>query len=284
MEPEQVITFLNRYLGKMIEVLVEHRAVIDEIIGDGILAFFGAPTPQENHPRQAVACALKMQLALEDINRQNEAEGFLRLEMGIAVNTGKVVVGNIGSELRTKYSVVGSPVNFTGRMESFSVGGQVLISESTWRQVRNEVLVGDILEVQMKGVPGTARLYEVRGLRNEEEILLRDRCETLQTLSVPLKIQLSRLREKIVIGEVAEAHITHICETAAVVAFQGELEEWEDVRVHLAAAEGEPEPGKIYGKVSAITRNGGASGEAQVRFTSVSPGAYRFICAKGFGT
>ncbi|MEJ2672375.1 MAG: adenylate/guanylate cyclase domain-containing protein, partial [Deltaproteobacteria bacterium] len=137
MPPEQVIKFLNRYLGKMIEVLLDNRAVIDEIIGDGILAFFGAPEPLEDHPRRAVVCALDMQRALDEINRLNAADGLPHLQMGIAVNTAKVLVGNIGSEKRTKYGVVGSAVNFTGRMESYSVGGQVLISGSTYEQVRD---------------------------------------------------------------------------------------------------------------------------------------------------
>ena len=96
----------------MIEILLDHRAVIDEIIGDGILAFFGAPEPMEDHPVQAVACALAMQAAMDEVNALNHADGLPHLEMGIAVNTGTVVVGNIGSERRTKYSVVGADVNF----------------------------------------------------------------------------------------------------------------------------------------------------------------------------
>ena len=70
MSPEQVIKFLNRYLGKMVEIILDHHGIIDEIIGDGILAFFGAPEALENHPELAVACALKMQLAIEEINHR----------------------------------------------------------------------------------------------------------------------------------------------------------------------------------------------------------------------
>jgi class 3 adenylate cyclase len=96
MNPEEVITFLNRYLGKMVEILIDYRGIIDEIIGDGILAFFGAPEPLEDHPAFAVACALRMQVAMDGINDLNEQDGYARLEMGVAVNTGVVVVGNIG--------------------------------------------------------------------------------------------------------------------------------------------------------------------------------------------
>jgi len=76
MAPEQVIVFLNRYLGKMIDILLDHHAVIDEIIGDGILAFFGAPEPLDDHPVRAVACALRMQAAMEEINALNAADGL----------------------------------------------------------------------------------------------------------------------------------------------------------------------------------------------------------------
>src|SRR4030066_944554 len=108
MAPEEVITFLNRYLSRMIEILLDHRAVIDEIVGDGILAFFGAPAPLEDHPVRAVACALAMQAAMDEVNALNHAAGLPHLEVALAVNTGEVVVGNIGSERRTKYSVVGA--------------------------------------------------------------------------------------------------------------------------------------------------------------------------------
>ncbi|HZE22327.1 MAG TPA: adenylate/guanylate cyclase domain-containing protein, partial [Desulfobaccales bacterium] len=175
MDPEQVIIFLNRYLGKMIEVLLEYRAIIDEILGDGILAFFGAPEPLEDHPTQAVACALAMQRAMVEINRLNVADGLPRLQMGIAVNTGLVVVGNIGSEKRAKYSVVGSQVNFTSRMESYSVGGQVLISASTYERVRDLVELQGTMEVQMKGVPQPATLYDIRGMGGPYNIRLRER-------------------------------------------------------------------------------------------------------------
>ena len=152
MKPEDVIKFLNRYLGRMVDIILDHHGIIDEIIGDGILAFFGAPETLENHPELAVACALNMQIAMQDINARNEADGLPHLEMGIAVNTGEVIVGNIGSEKRTKYGAVGSQVNFTGRVESFTVGGQVLISQTTYESLSQKLDIRDAVDVEMKGV------------------------------------------------------------------------------------------------------------------------------------
>jgi sigma-B regulation protein RsbU (phosphoserine phosphatase) len=276
MHPEQVIRFLNRYLGKMIEILLDHRAIIDEIIGDGILAFFGAPEPMEDHPLRALACALDMQTAMDEINRLNEAEGLPYLQMGIAVNTGLVVVGNIGSEKRAKYSVVGSAVNFTGRMESYSVGGQVLISSSTFERVRDQVEVQGTMQVQMKGVPLPATLYDVRGIKGPQAIFLKDRRDILIALSTPVKVQVYLIKEKIVRGASDQAWITHLCDTSAQITLEGDLQEWDDVRLHLLD-ENNRENGKMYGKVTAVRTMGDTLKEADIRFTSVSKDVYEII-------
>ncbi len=277
MPPERVITFLNRYLGKMIEILVDHRAVIDEIIGDGILAFFGAPESLDNHPEQALACALRMQAAMDDINAANGVEGLPHLEMGIAVNTGTVVVGNIGSEKRTKYSAVGSPVNYAGRMEAFSVGGQVLISASTYSQVKDLVHVRRPLEVEMKGVPGKTTLYDVRGLGPPYNIMLPERQASLTVLPQRWPAQLTRVQEKIVTGKALAAWITRISETASQVICQGELVAWENVQLEMLGADGGLLPGKIYGKVVSVNSTDSGEWTAEIRFTSLSPEIYHFI-------
>jgi class 3 adenylate cyclase len=271
MTPEEVILLLNRYLGKMIEILTDHRAIIDEIMGDGILAFFGAPEPMEDHPSRAVACALTMQAAMEEVNEANAREGLPHLEMGIAVSTGTVVVGNIGSEKRTKYSVVGSPVNFTSRMESFATGGQVLISTATLNRVKNQVELGEIIEVQMKGVPGPSTLYEVVGMKGPVEIHLKPRQETPLLLEAPLPVRVYRIRDKVVVGELSGAVILELCDTAALVRFSGELSQWEDVRLRFSDQSGEEAPGRIYGKVMAVHLREDSAPEAHIRFTSVPP-------------
>ncbi|MFI5330520.1 MAG: adenylate/guanylate cyclase domain-containing protein, partial [Desulfobaccales bacterium] len=276
MEPDDIIAFLNRYLGKMIEILLDYHAVIDEILGDGILAFFGAPEPLEDHPVRAVACAMAMQAAMDEINFLNEADGLPILEMGIAVNTGAVVVGNIGSERRTKYSVVGAHVNLTSRIESFALGGQVLISAATYRQVQDLVEVGEPLQVEMKGMPGKSTLYEVRSIGGPYNIQLKARQETLLPLPKPVKVHLHRIQEKVVIGINEEVWVTHLSETAVQVAFEGELMEWEDVRLQMLSDEGAPIPGKVYGKVTQVKSAAGQF-TATIRFTSVAPEVYQVI-------
>jgi len=282
MEPGQVIAFLNRYLGKMIEILLDHRAVIDEIIGDGILAFFGAPEPLDDHPVRAVACALNMQAAMEEINALNEADGMPHLEMGIAVNTGNVVVGNIGSEKRTKYGLVGSQVNFTGRMESFSVGGQVLISSSTFNRVDDLIEVaGDPIKVEMKGIPGKVTLYDVQGIGGPYRIRLKKKLEAPPTrLPERINVHLYRLHEKIVTKIAETAWITHLSEVEAIIGYEGELGEWENVLIHLLDQNMTEIPGKIYGKVISVKPTSGNFHKSNIRFTSVSPEIIRIIQKK----
>ena len=118
LSPEQVVRVVNNFLGTMAEVVLSHGGTIDEFIGDSILGFFGAPVSREDDAQRAVSCALAMQKGMERVNRRNRDEGLPAVEMGIAVHTGDVVVGNIGSVKRAKYGAVGSHVNLTARSES----------------------------------------------------------------------------------------------------------------------------------------------------------------------
>ena len=156
LHPKEVMTFLNRYLEAMVEVILAYRGTIIEILGDGLLVLFGAPLTRDDDAERAVACALAMQLRLDAINAPNRQAGLPDVEMGIGIHTGEVVVGNIGSQQRTKYGVVGSAVNLTGRIESYTTGGQVLISPTTYAETAAILTVSDQLSVVPKGVAAYA--------------------------------------------------------------------------------------------------------------------------------
>ncbi|HMK35120.1 MAG TPA: adenylate/guanylate cyclase domain-containing protein [Desulfomonilaceae bacterium] len=276
MSPEQVIRFLNRYLGKMVEIILDHRGIIDEIIGDGILAFFGAPESLENHPELAVACALKMQLAMEDINAQNEADELPHLEMGVAVNTGHVVVGNIGSEKRAKYGAVGAQVNFTGRVEAFTVGGQLLISRNTYERLSDKLEIGDKLEVEMKGVPGKVELYDVRGIKGDYEARLEFKDESLVPLTSGIGAHIIGMDHKILQNTGRPALITDASLKSARLVLTEEIAQWEDVRILITASEEQTSGAEIYGKIISVGYLDDGM-EAVVRFTSVSLAAYKLL-------
>lgn len=276
MRPEDVIKFLNRYLGRMVDIILDYHGIIDEIIGDGILAFFGAPERLENHPELAVACALHMQLAMGEINALNEADGLPHLEMGVAVNTGEVIVGNIGSEKRTKYGAVGSQVNFTGRVESFTVGGQVLISQATYESLADKLDIRNALEVEMKGVPGKVKLYDVRGISGTHQISLPERDEKLVRLTERVPLSIYGIDQKILTGTGTEGFMTHASLTSAKVLFHRQVSQWEDVRMLWTIDASSASPAEIYGKILSVTPLDEGS-EALVRFTSVSANAYEMM-------
>jgi hemerythrin-like metal-binding protein len=162
--PEQVIKIINFYLTAMADVITEYQGTIDEFMGDGILVLFGAPIVRDDDPQRAVACAVAMQLAMNKVNEKIIAWGYAPLEMGIGVNTAEVVVGNIGSEKRTKYGIIGGEVNLTYRIESYTTGGQIFISKSTFNKLGDLVKIRTTQEVKPKGVKQPITIYEVAGI------------------------------------------------------------------------------------------------------------------------
>jgi class 3 adenylate cyclase len=167
LQPGQVLEMLNRYLEEMTDIIMKHGGTIDEFTGDGILVFFGAPTFVPDHCTRAVACALEMQKAMEELNRGNLRLGLPELQMGIGVNTGQLIVGNIGSEKRKKYGAVGSPINLAFRIQSKAAGGEVLIPPAVFDNFDGDLLVDGTKECTLKGIEQAIVLYRVEGLKEE---------------------------------------------------------------------------------------------------------------------
>jgi class 3 adenylate cyclase len=163
-DPAGVMAVLNDYLGRMADIVIAHGGTINEFIGDAIFAVYGAPIEHADHAERAAATALAMQRAMDALNEANTASGRPRFDMGIGINTGEAVVGNIGSEQRTKYAVVGAAVNLAARVESCTVGGQILMTESTVRYLGPLAEVASPVHVELKGLDAPVALYELRGL------------------------------------------------------------------------------------------------------------------------
>ncbi len=162
--PETVVNILNHYLHHMVEVALKWNGTIDEIIGDALLIIFGAPLEQADHALRAASCAVEMQVRMKDVNASLAQEGLPSISCGIGLNTGEVVVGNIGSVKRMKYSVVGSPVNLAARVESLTIGGQILSSETTVAALAERADITGKLRVNMKGFDRPITIYEVGGV------------------------------------------------------------------------------------------------------------------------
>jgi adenylate cyclase len=166
-EPEQVVQLLNNYLGAMSSIIMAHNGTVDEFIGDAILAIFGAPVGREDDALRAIACALDMQEAVAGINDRNRALGLPEIGIGIGLNTGKVVAGNIGSERRSKYGVVGHTVNLTARIEAFTTAGEVLAAQSTIAEAGVAVETGRRFTAQPKGMAGEVTVFAITGMHSD---------------------------------------------------------------------------------------------------------------------
>jgi len=181
--PEVCVKIINLYLERMVKVITSHGGTIDEFTGDGILAFFGAPRHVTDSQLHAVQCAVAMQQEMPDLNRQLEqlrpelravtdqgtgavtSRDLLPLKMKIAINSGMLIVGNIGSEKRKKYGAVGSPINLTFRLEKIASGGDILISPEVYERVESSVTVIPLPSVEVAGIEEAITLYRVVGVR-----------------------------------------------------------------------------------------------------------------------
>jgi len=164
MEPEQVVASLNNCFTIMVDVIHKHNGTIDNIIGDALMVLFGAPISRDDDAHRAIACALDMQGAMTEVNRRNLERGLPELAIGIGINTGDVVAGNIGSEAHAKYSVIGAPVNMAARLESKAARGEVLISQTSYDAVQDAVHIVETRKIQVKGFSDPVCAYSVAAL------------------------------------------------------------------------------------------------------------------------
>ena len=167
MEAKPLVEMLNHYFEKMTEVINYFQGTVIEFLGDGIFVVFGAPQSDPDHATHAVACAVRMQNAMPEVNQWNRENGFPELTMGIGVCTGTCVVGNIGSEQKMKYGCVGESVNLAGRVESQTVGSQILITESTAALMKEPLTTAGEFSFLPKGAKAPLTVYDVTGLGTE---------------------------------------------------------------------------------------------------------------------
>ncbi len=167
LEPEQVVSLLNRYLGTMAEIIFDYQGTIDEFLGDAILAVFGAPMQRDDDADRAVQCALDMHAAMNDINAANRLDGLPEISSGIALNTGEVIAGNIGSERRSKYGFVGQPMNLTARIEDLSGRGEILASDRTVQALKDHYHIDQTRNVSLKGFDLPVTIHRILGAVND---------------------------------------------------------------------------------------------------------------------
>lgn len=203
--PVELVETINEYLTEMCEIIAEHEGTIDKFEGDAIVAFWGAPIIQEDHAERAILAAIDMQLRMNDLRKKWEDEGtmlelrekwaaegrgtFFGVRMGM--NTGEMVVGNMGSKTRVDYTMLGDAVNLAARLEGAgkAYGVNTMISESTYLVTRALIEARELDSIRVVGKDEPVRVYEVLGRKGEVD------AETMQVLDL-FQMGLSKYRER----------------------------------------------------------------------------------------
>lgn len=166
--PQEVVDFLNTMFDLITEKALDNHGTIDKFIGDAAMIIFNAPLDVNNHPYYAVKTAYEIQKGMEEVRERIREKHGVVISIGVGVNTGEVVVGNIGSYLRVDYTAIGDNVNIAARIESNTVANQILVSESTYERTKDDFIYHCIGERMMKGKSVPVKLYEVQGIVNQQ--------------------------------------------------------------------------------------------------------------------
>ncbi len=267
LEPEQVLQLLNTYFEVMVDVILKYNGTIDEIIGDALLVLFGAPQDMPDSTQKAIACAIEMQNVMKGVNERNRELGLPKLEMGIGLNEADVIVGNIGSVKRSKYGVVGSGVNMTGRIESYTVGGQILISDSARKTAHDVLQIEDRITLHSKGSEEPLVLYEVGGIGGQYNLTLDHEVLELKRLVKEIQIRYTVLDEKHMGEKKFEGAIVRLSHKSAELRLQFAVELLTNLKLNLTNVTEELSYRDFYGKV--VERFDTDPSTCNVRFTAL---------------
>ena len=268
--PEQVVKILNLYLGAMTDVINQYRGTINEFMGDGILVMFGAPICREDDSQRAIACAVAMQLAMQQVNAKNQQMNLPILEMGIGINTGEVVAGNIGSQKRAQYTIIGSHVNLAARIETYTVGGQILISENTCKDANIELEIVGELQIEPKGIKDPVTIYEICGIGGKYNLFLPKNEQAMIPLNQEIPVEYTLLQGKHSEGTLLQGSLVSLSQQEAKLRSPDALELFSNLKLKLLIeSESATDLGHFYAKV--IRKLDADEHYFLIRFTAMSP-------------
>ncbi len=163
MTPEHLVDHLNHYLQAMTDIVIKYDGTLDKYVGDEIMAFWGAPIPQNNHALLSCKAAIEMMTKLKEMNTHWRQEGKDAINIGIGINTGEMIVGNVGSSSRMDYTLIGDNVNLGARLEGTNkiYSTNIIISEYTYEQVKEQVIVRELDLIRVKGKDRPVTIYEL---------------------------------------------------------------------------------------------------------------------------
>lgn len=274
----QVVSILNSYFSKMNKIILKHGGVIDKYMGDSIMAIFGLPEPAVDDTHLAIMCAIQMQNAMDEVNSQNEAQGLPKIYMGIGINTGKVSAGQLGSHLHNEYSVIGDHVNLASRIESHSARGQVLISDYTYQKVKDDVQIGVVNRVRVKGKSDMIPLYEVIGInwRNKNISVPQREIRNTVRVEIDASFPFQIIEHKEVMPDIYTAQAKDMSYNGLFAVIQQPIEVLTDIKLSLSISLLGNETRDIYGKIMSVRAMEGGYG-CGIEYTSVDDDSQKAI-------
>lgn len=243
MDPQDVVTMLNHYYDELSKIVTEYDGIVLEFLGDGIKCIFGAPKLVDDHAEKAIAAALKIQETIPEINKWNKEHGYPSVKTGIGINTGTIVLASIGDKLRARYTAIGKAVDLTFIVESCSVGGQVLISGSTYSAIKTKATVEELYELSFESnETSKMKIYEISRLEGNYNVGKKKTKKKLKNIE-PINTTYSIVNGKHVDDKNHKAKIVELSEVSCAIKTSSQLSVLDNIIISL------PKLGKIYAKV-----------------------------------
>ncbi|MBF0265081.1 MAG: PilZ domain-containing protein [Gammaproteobacteria bacterium] len=274
----QILQMLNNYFTKMNQIIQKYNGLIDKYMGDAVMVVFGIPKIGEEDAINAIACAIEMQIAMDEVNQYNKNNGYPEIFVGIGINTDKVSAGQLGSEIHNEFTVIGDGVNLTSRIESYSLRGQVLISEYTYHKVQDIIKIGTINEVHVKGKTNAINLYEVIAIEKDGVLLENPNREIRHAirLSFEQPFDFNILKGKEVIEEVITGIIKDISYNGLFAIIDKKIDMLTNIRFSLALHLIGGKTRDIYAKIVSSRQLPGGYGYG-IEFTSLDSESQKSI-------
>ncbi len=261
MSADRLTDLLNCYFGIMSKIIMQYSGTIIEYMGDGILAVFGAPVRSENYCADAIAAAITMQNAMSRVNAYCEEMGYGKLKMGIGIHCGEGFIGNVGSEDMMRYNVMGNVVNVCSRIESLSLGGQVMASKDIVKRAKVDIHVENDMYTHVKGVSDALNICSVTGIEGNYNVYI-SYTDMAKRYAVKEEIHadIYKIKNKLVEKEGIGVKLKEISTDTVVAEFTGKKEQiapetYTDVEIIIKEDLSNKTYIKAYGKISGVSDN-----------------------------
>lgn len=272
-----VMDLLNRYFSCMTKIILRYGGTIDKFMGDSIMVLFGAPKSQIDDVECAIACAVEMQRAMTKFNEQSAMMGLPELFVGIGINSGEVMAGDLGSLDHKEYTVIGDEVNLVSRIEAQSLRGQILLSENTYRLAMGFVDVSDPNQVMVKGKKDPVRLFEL--ISTDKPIAMavpRREIRKSPRVEVSIPVFFQVLEGKEVLPEIHRGDVVDLSYNGMQAMIPYALRENTDIRISLSLHLLSDESTEMYARVLGV-KDGPDGYRTSLEFTFVDNVGQRAI-------